>query len=81
MITLNDVTFGYSLKSPIVEGINLTIFKGQFVGLLGPSGSGKTTLLKLIIWSDKTLARFDNISLTLQSVRIKQGNNRLCTTG
>lgn len=49
MITLNDVTFGYSLKSPIVEGINLTIFKGQFVGLLGPSGSGKTTLLKLII--------------------------------
>jgi zinc/manganese transport system ATP-binding protein len=49
IITLNDVTFGYSLKSPIVEGINLTIFKGQFVGLLGPSGSGKTTLLKLII--------------------------------
>jgi ABC-type Mn2+/Zn2+ transport system ATPase subunit len=49
IITLNDVTFGYSLKSPVVEGINLTILKGQFVGLLGPNGSGKTTLLKLII--------------------------------
>lgn len=49
IITLNDITFGYSLKSPVVEGINLTISNGQFVGLLGPNGSGKTTLLKLII--------------------------------
>lgn len=32
----------------IVEGINLTIPKGEFFALLGPSGSGKTTLLRLI---------------------------------
>jgi ABC-type Mn2+/Zn2+ transport system ATPase subunit len=49
IITLSDITYGYSLKSPILEGINLTIRKGQFIGLLGPNGSGKTTLLKLII--------------------------------
>ncbi|MDQ5870127.1 MAG: ATP-binding cassette domain-containing protein [Thermoproteota archaeon] len=49
IITLSDITYGYSLKSPILEGINLAIRKGQFIGLLGPNGSGKTTLLKLII--------------------------------
>jgi len=31
-----------------LDGINLTIEKGEFAGLVGPSGSGKTTLLNLI---------------------------------
>ena len=30
-----------------LDGIDLTIEKGQIVGLLGPNGSGKTTLIKL----------------------------------
>ena len=49
IINLSDVTYGYSLKSTILEGIHLTIYKGQYIGLLGPSGSGKTTLLKIIV--------------------------------
>jgi ABC-type Mn2+/Zn2+ transport system ATPase subunit len=48
IITLSDVTYGYSLKSTTLEGVSLTIRRGQFMGLLGPSGSGKTTLLKII---------------------------------
>ena len=32
----------------ILNSINLTIEKGQLLGLLGPSGCGKTTLLRLI---------------------------------
>jgi ABC-2 type transport system ATP-binding protein len=31
-----------------VKGINLKIFKGQFVALLGPNGAGKTTLVEMI---------------------------------
>ncbi len=31
-----------------VQGINLTIMPGQFVGLLGPNGAGKTTLVEMI---------------------------------
>ena len=33
--------------------INLTIDKGEFVGIMGPSGSGKTTLLNMIATIDE----------------------------
>jgi len=32
----------------ILKNINLSISKGEFVGLIGPNGAGKTTLLKCI---------------------------------
>jgi len=31
-----------------LEGVNLTIRDGEYVGILGPSGSGKSTLLNLL---------------------------------
>jgi ABC-type Mn2+/Zn2+ transport system ATPase subunit len=49
MITLSGITYGYSLKSPVLEGIDLRSRRGKFIGVLGPNGSGKTTLLKIII--------------------------------
>lgn len=38
---------------PVLEGVDLTINKGDFVALMGPSGSGKTTLLNLLAGIDR----------------------------
>ncbi|MEW8957481.1 ABC transporter ATP-binding protein [Clostridium sp.] len=35
-------------------GVNLTVNKGEFVGIMGPSGSGKTTLLNILSGVDKS---------------------------
>lgn len=32
---------------PVVNALNMTLPKGQIIGLLGPNGSGKTTFIKL----------------------------------
>lgn len=36
-----------------LTNINLTVEKGEFVGIMGPSGSGKTTLLNLVATIDE----------------------------
>ena len=41
------------LTIPVLNNINLSINKGDFLSLMGPSGSGKTTLLNLIAGIDR----------------------------
>lgn len=38
-----------SLKRPILNGINCTINRGEFVALLGLNGAGKSTLLRSLV--------------------------------
>ena len=48
-IELNDVSFTYaSSPSPSLENVNVTVQRGQSVGILGGTGSGKTTLVSLM---------------------------------
>lgn len=35
-----------------LHGVNLTVSKGEFIGIMGPSGSGKTTLLNILSGMD-----------------------------
>jgi zinc transport system ATP-binding protein len=34
---------------PALEGINLSLYKDDFLGIIGPNGGGKTTLLRLLL--------------------------------
>jgi NitT/TauT family transport system ATP-binding protein len=47
-IALQGVSKRYRNASVAIEGISLTVDRGEFVTFLGPSGCGKSTLLKLV---------------------------------
>ena len=44
---------GKSNSTQALNGMNISIKEGEFVGVMGPSGSGKTTLLNLLGGLDK----------------------------
>lgn len=48
MIELTSLTKRYGASQIVLDSVNLTISKGEFVSLIGPSGCGKSTVLKLI---------------------------------
>jgi zinc transport system ATP-binding protein len=39
----------YRAKNTVLEGINLDLEEGDFLGLIGPNGGGKSTLLKVML--------------------------------
>lgn len=45
VIEINDYSWKYiNTRKNALEGINLTVEEGSFVGVIGPNGAGKTTL-------------------------------------
>ena len=48
LIDIEHVTAAYGNKT-VLRDISLTVWKGDFLGIIGPNGGGKTTLLKVIL--------------------------------
>lgn len=80
LIETRELTKVYLRKSEIqikaVDGVNLKIYRGEFLAIVGRSGSGKTTLLNLIgtldrptsgavIFEGRDLCDLSNRDLTL----------------
>jgi len=56
-IEIRGVSFGYGEKR-VLQDVNLTLNKGDFVAIVGESGSGKTTLADLLVrFADPSLGR------------------------
>lgn len=53
-IEIDNLKFAYSEDTPLVlDGINLHIHSGEYIGIVGSSGCGKSTLLKLMLGFEK----------------------------
>lgn len=72
-IIFNNVSYKYpNTKKSILNDINLTIKKGDFIGIIGKSGSGKTTLVNLLcglLISNKGSIYVDNKDLHKHSIK------------
>jgi branched-chain amino acid transport system ATP-binding protein len=49
ILVATDIVAGYVPEVNILNGCNLTVANGEFVGIIGPNGAGKSTLLKAVL--------------------------------
>ena len=48
IIKIENLDAGYEGKQ-VLDGINLTVYHDDYLGIIGPNGGGKTTLMRLIL--------------------------------
>ena len=48
LVTLRQVTAGYSRGQPVLSGLDLALYPGQFATLVGDNGAGKSTVARLL---------------------------------
>ena len=48
VIRTKDLAVSFDGVTPVFEGLNVAVEKGEFVTLVGVSGAGKSTLLRVI---------------------------------
>ncbi len=64
------------IETPVLKGLNMEVYKGEFLCILGESGSGKSTILNIIgglvnadsgsiLFNDKEITRLSEKELTI----------------
>jgi iron complex transport system ATP-binding protein len=48
LLEASGLRFGYEASRPVVDGVELSVKRGEQLALAGPNGAGKTTLLRLL---------------------------------
>lgn len=67
MVTVENVK-KYYVGTKAIDGLNLSVQKGEFVFLIGKSGAGKTTLMNLLTKDQEP----DEGSITVNGVKLSQ---------
>ena len=48
-LEVRDGSFAYNEEEQVLNHVNMTVYKGEIIGIVGDSGCGKSTLLKLLL--------------------------------
>ncbi len=49
-VTMHNVTFAYpGTETKVLKNMDLTVHKGEHIGIIGESGAGKSTILRLLL--------------------------------
>lgn len=48
-VTMENLKFGYTPDTVVIDNLNLTVKSGDLVAIVGPTGAGKTTLINLLM--------------------------------
>jgi len=49
VVEARDAGFSYDASNPLITGMNMTVLRGDKIGLVGENGTGKTTLVRLML--------------------------------
>lgn len=48
LLRITDLSVGYGAQA-VLSGVNLTVCRGDYIGVIGPNGGGKTTFVKALL--------------------------------
>lgn len=67
-VTIENLMFGYTPDTVVIDNLNLTVRSGDLVAIVGPTGAGKTTLINLLMrFYDPQSGR-----ITIDGIDVKQ---------